>query len=234
MSILSQLFLPEICCICGEIADDGVFFDSGKGKIKSPFCAACTARLEKSFRCTEKQIQGISAHAVYLFSFNDETTERAIYHIKTIGCSRSIGFFAELAKLVLKEFIKEKGVCITNVPRSISLLEKFGFDQSERVTRTLVRASDNFRYKKLFERDKRFKKSQRLMGERERLTNARKSLKLFDRNTPEKVIVIDDMITTGATAIATYELLTSAGCGKIYFLFLAGKEKTKERRTQNE
>ena len=234
MKGLSKLFLPDICCICGEITDGSIYFNTERFKIKSPFCASCTAQLENSFRCVKRNIKGIGAHAVYLFSFSNETTEKAIYHIKIRECAASNEFFASLARCVLEELCGNDTLCVTNVPRSISLLQKYGFDQSEAVTRTLVRDGEPFYYKKLLCRNKRFKKPQRYLNAKERLANARASLMLFDRNMPDTVVVIDDMITTGATAKATYELLTSAGCGKIYFLFLAGKEITKERRKENE
>lgn len=232
MSIFSQLFLPQSCCICGEILENDIFFKYKENKIKSPFCASCTVRLEKSFRCCTRKISGINAHAVYLFSYNYETVEKAIFHIKSSDCYASTNFFAQLSAAVLNDIKGNKKACLTHIPRSRLLFGKYGFDQSENVCRTLVRYCNNIDYQKIFERDSRFQTPQRNLNRQERLINARNSLKLFNREVPDEVFVLDDMITTGATAIASYELLARQGCGKISFLFLAGKEKITERRKE--
>ncbi|MBR5553070.1 MAG: ComF family protein [Clostridia bacterium] len=237
-----KLFFPEICCVCGEIKgsalkDRKTCFNSGKNMIESPFCEDCTRRMEESFYKARPDLRKTQSPSVYLFGFSSETVSRAIYHLKTHNCAACRRFFARLSGEVMKDMLSgiEGEFFLTNIPRSVSLLDKYGFDQSEEVLRTFVRFNDSFSYQKLLERDKRYKAPQRLLNAQERLINARRSLKLVDNaEVPKKVIVLDDMITTGATAITARNLLISGGASDVRFLFLAGAENFKERRTKNE
>lgn len=238
---LLNFFAPEICCICGEITDSGfdlqkTLFNSGKNKIESPFCPHCTHRMEKSFCKARRKIPGTDCIAIYLFDFSDETVQRAIYQLKTHNFAAIREFFARLTGEVMKDMLtgEKNNFVLTNIPRSISLYDKYGFDQSEEVVRTFVRLNNSFEYKKIFVRDKKYRAPQRSLGAKERLVNARRSLQLLATQVPKRVLVLDDMITTGATAMVATELLTGAGCEKAMFLFIAGKENNKERRNENE
>ncbi|MBE6571032.1 MAG: hypothetical protein E7656_02145 [Ruminococcaceae bacterium] len=237
-----RLFFPEICCICGEVKvpvlDKGkISFNSGKNIIESPFCEDCTKRMEESFYKAHPDLRKTGSPSVYLFGFSDETVQRSIYHLKTHNCAACRRFFAKLCGEVMKDMLLEMNgeVFLTNIPRSVSLFDKYGFDQSEEVLRTFVRLDSSFSYCKLIERDKRYKAPQRMLNAQERLINARRSLKLVDNaEVPKNIIVLDDMITTGATATTARDLLINRGATDVRFLFIAGAENFKERRNKNE
>ncbi len=235
---LVRFFVPETCCVCGEITKSAfegkkVFFNSGKNRFESPFCEHCTQRMEKSFYKARRKIDGTTDTAVFLFGFSDETVERAIYHLKTQNCAACRTFFANLAGEVVKDMLagKTEDFCLSYIPRSISLFDKYGFDQSEEVLRTFVRQNTSFSFIKLFERDKRYKTPQRALNKKQRLINANKSLKLSANSyIPQKIIILDDMVTTGASAVTAHKLLSEAGIKDVSFLFLAGAENIEERR----
>ncbi len=237
-----RFFVPGTCCICGEITKSAFdckkfFFNSGKNRFESPFCEHCTQRMEKSFYKARRKIDGIDNTAVFLFGFSDETVERAIYHLKTQNCAACRAFFAKLAGEVVKDMLSEEteDFCLSYIPRSISLFDKYGFDQSEEVLRTFVLSNPSFSFMKLFERDKRYKTPQRALNKKQRLINAGRSLKLSANSyIPQRIIILDDMITTGASAATAYKLLSGVGRENVSFLFLAGTENIKERRNKNE
>ncbi len=239
---LLHFFLPQTCCICGEITKNAfenkkIYFQGGKNRFESPFCENCTQRMEKSFYKARRKIDGTDSTAVYLFGFSDETVERAIYHLKTQNCKACRAFFANAAGEVVEEMLagKKTDLCLSYIPRSISLFDKFGFDQSEEVLRTFVRFYPSTNLIRLFERDKRYKSPQKTLDKKQRLINAERSLKLLTcPSIPKSIIILDDMITTGATASTAYKLLSGIGKGDVSFLFLAGTENIEERRKNNE
>lgn len=239
---LLHFFLPETCCICGEITKTAfenkkIYFHGGKNRFESPFCENCTQRMEKSFYKARRKIDGTDNTAVYLFGFSDETVERAIYHLKMQNCKACRTFFANAAGEVVEEMLagKKTDICLSHIPRSISLFNKFGFDQSEEVLRTFVRLYPFANLIRLFERDKRYKSPQKTLDKKQRLINAEKSLKLLpNSDIPNHIIIFDDMITTGATASTASRLLSENGKRDVSFVFLAGTENIEERRKNNE
>ena len=120
---------------------------------------------------------------------------------------------------------------LTYIPRSVRLYEKYGFDQSERIVRTLVLNHPDIRYQNLFRRRKNIDEQKDLPFE-ERFNNAEKALEVIKENgsgIPGRIVVFDDIITTGATAKAAAKLLKKSEAGKIFMLFVAGTNEFKER-----
>ncbi len=240
IQLVKDIVSPDTCCICGEVKKD--FFDTGKilfhGKkssIESPFCQSCTRRLSKSYTLSRRKIPGTHCFGISLFDFADETVKNLIYHIKKQNCTVCKQFFAKILEEPINELIPEKENCtITYIPRSIVLHQKYAYDQSEEVVRTFVLNNSWPKFCDIFYRDKNYKLPQKNLGVKARFFNAKMSLKLKESpNQDDTIIVIDDMVTTGATASAAYSLLKRSGASDIYFLFMAGTAKFEERRTKD-
>lgn len=236
--LFKDIVSPDTCCICGEVTRD--FFDTGKimfhGKIssiESPYCKTCTLRLSKSYTLSRRKIPGTHCFGISLFDFADETVKNLIYHIKKQNCTVCKQFFAKLLAEPINELIPEN-CTLTYIPRSIVLHQKYAYDQSEEIVRTFVRFNEWAKFRDIFYRDKNFKLPQKILGVKARFFNAKMSLKLKESpNLDDTIIVIDDMVTTGATASAAYSLLKRSGASDIYFLFMAGTPKFEERRIKD-
>ena len=245
---LKDFIFPDTCCICGEIIGDfarlgnkKIYFYSKYSKpISSPFCKSCTRRLENNFEMQSKSIgKNFNYKSVFLFDYTDETVKRALMHIKTQECGKCRKFFAEIIKEPLRRLtcdFPRQNCCITHIPRSVKLMKKYGFDQSEQVIRTYVRFTGDICYNAIITRNGK-SAIQKKLSIQERFENAKNSLSLIPDLADEHVfgkstqltVVFDDIITTGATACATALLLNKNGVSNMRFLFIAGAKKIIER-----
>ncbi len=132
-----------------------------------------------------------------------------------------------LAHRLLRSEIKNLDeYCITFAPRSPISKIKCGFDQSEKIALCLSKElfGDSSRCVNLIGR-KFFSKTQKFLSASERRKSMHKNL--FVRkgvDIPEKVIVIDDVTTTGATLEEISLLLKDAGVCECVLIALACKE----------
>ncbi len=117
---------------------------------------------------------------------------------------------------------------ITWVPRSKRAYRKAGHDQSEEIAKRvsrelgfpLIRAFENVGHK-----------AQKKLNSEERKKNASKSYVLTadsDLIKDKNVIIIDDIVTTGASISACAELLKGAGSAKMVALVFAQTESSRE------
>lgn len=233
----NSLFLPDVCCICGDIIKN---FEDVPKKIKfrgingkcfdCPYCEFCTRDLERALGPWRRTIFPDIPDAIFLFDYTYETIKRSLHHIKICKCTKCTAFFAGVIKDYVYALAGNDGF-LTYIPRSVRLYEKYGFDQSERIVRTLVLNHPDIRYQNLFRRRKNIDEQKDLPFE-ERFNNAEKALEVIKENgsgIPGRIVVFDDIITTGATAKAAAKLLKKSEAGKIFMLFVAGTNEFKER-----
>lgn len=248
INAFNDFLFPDVCCICGEVIGDFAHYGSEKIYFKSkysrpvpsPFCQSCTQRLENNFEIQKRKIgKNFDQPSVFLFDYTDETVKRALMHIKTKECGKCRKFFAEIIKGPLKLLTYKypsQNCCITHIPRSIQMMTKCGFDQSEQILRTYVLYNGEIAY---FETMVRLKTSsvQKKLSPDNRFINIRNSLSfipnlpdnhVFDKPT-QLTVIFDDIITTGATAQETARLMSSHGIKNMCFLFIAGTKKIIER-----
>lgn len=90
-----------------------------------------------------------------------------------------------------------------------------GFNQTEILCRQISHKTGLPLDLRLLHKCKRTK-HQAELNRSDRLTNLQRSFKV-SRPPPEQVILIDDVMTTGATAICAAKALKEAGCKKVYF-----------------
>ncbi len=126
----------------------------------------------------------------------------------------------ELHKSLINKNLNLNNTVITNVPRRRSSVRKYGFDHAEMLAKSLSKEI-GIEYKKLLV--SRAKKDQKKSRDKyERKKNAE-----FDyrKNPPDisgkNVIIIDDIITTGASIASCATLLRGLGAKRITALALA-------------
>lgn len=116
----------------------------------------------------------------------------------------------------------EKGVAIVPVPPRPGKIRKKGWDQIDEISRflefryghkvlRLLRRVDSVQQKKL-------DRKHRLEDSGERYVLSKKGLKLKRENLPKRVIILDDVMTTGITVESCAKLLKSLGIEKVYAL----------------
>lgn len=244
MKILDLIFPPK-CVFCGDILEYGVSI---------PFCDVCQKEWKKAkangdnenfdsgalynYRCMP---MGGGLYAAYLFEYspNDRSSvgNSLIYNLKNSGSSLTVDFVAsEFARIIREsasfvcdvDSIRSASV-ITWVPRSKRTKSHCGFDHMERCAKALA-SKIGVQAKELIVKTFGSMEQKHLPFE-ERYGNASKSmfLKKNVRVDYGTVILIDDIITTGASVNTAVELLQKSGARQIIVITLAATSHSKRK-----
>ena len=178
-----------------------------------PICEDCAARLyamlrekcqscgKRVFECDCPKVGG----AEYLFFFGSYDSSRILYMLKSRPDERIIGFFADMliraARINAKRFN-----AVTYVPRRKRAVNFYGFDQSKAIAKAISQKTGIPLVTILFHKGNR---QQKLLGMGERKKNIKNSygLKYIPKEKYKKILLVDDVVTTGATLKACAELL---------------------------
>jgi len=116
------------------------------------------------------------------------------------------------------------GTVVTAVPTAAAHTRERGFDHMALVARGFAARRD-LPFRSLLRRTTHG--TQHFKTKKERLAAAQKAYELLGADLPEKVLLIDDIFTTGATLRANASLLQSAGVASLYGAIIARQPKEK-------
>lgn len=195
--------------------------------IDKPRCKHCCIPLEDEHKsyCPRCAVE---------FGHHDGGISIALYDsligklIRELKYEREIGIAAFLAKLIHaridKENILEDLRCdyIHPVPLSRKRFISRGFNQSGLIAKKLAEAFE-ISYRDDILIRIRDTKSQTGLGFDERLINIRGAFKVADENAVagKSILLVDDVMTTGATIEECARTLNAAGSGKVKFITVA-------------
>ncbi len=235
---LSALLFPERCHLCGERINrtfgyDDAFFSRQDYTVESAFCSNCTEVLTEA--CRPRVKSGPYGYPyVFLWSYHRELINDLILHVKTHRCRRCHTMLGRIAAHEAARVFPTLPKTATYIPRSVPLMRKYGFDQAKEMLLSFFEIYPDAQFVEPFYRDPRYSREQKNLNRAERIENATMSLKLRKQEEPipERILVFDDIITSGATADAAAKLLYENGVHNAYFLFLASagsKKKSSEK-----
>ena len=195
-NIIYEIFAYECIC-CGRAVD----------KNNGIFCKDCENALIFSDTSNDEIISALN--------YKSNSTRSLILTMKD---NKIRALYSYSAKLIAEELSKRKTenieeYYITFAPRNIKSLLKKRFDQSYEIGKCLSYELFGTRKKcvKLF-RGSMFSKEQKTLDYKERQENAGKNIKLLPFvKVPEKLIIIDDVTTTGATLYTLKDIATKHG-----------------------
>ncbi|WP_350454102.1 ComF family protein [Slackia heliotrinireducens] len=187
------------CPICGDPAGLRV-------------CTRCNAPVEDP----EHRVRTLECRSAAMFTGR---MAKAIHAYKDAGETRLYKPFAMiLARIVPPPWLDEAD-CVTCVPASRAAIRKRGFNHTEPLAQQLA-SNLGLPYRPLLVVGN--VKDQRGLGRRQRSANMRHVLKaLPDTKPPQNVLLIDDVMTTGATLEAATTALKDAGAQTVRCLTLA-------------
>lgn len=216
---LLDLLYPRVCCACdAAIEEPGRLAVCGgcEGRlewIRPPFCARCGAGAaeKQCLECLGKEIlfAGATALGRYEGAFRE-----ALLRFKFRGARH----LAEELGRRLAARIERKFDVVTAVPMSRLKTLFRGYNAAELLAERVARHSGNpFRAGVL--RKTRRTKPQADLALEERLANPRGAY----RSKPVRgvVLLVDDVLTTGATANACTEALRAAGAAEVHLAVVA-------------
>lgn len=194
-----NLFFPSRCPVCDNIID-----------VNDCFCPECTKKITsytENFR-----ISGAS-ECFSAFEYNKEIMP-AVFLLKKGNCGNSAHAFGVcLADVLKNNNIPEKTDIIVPVPMSASSLRKRGYNQSELIAET-VSAEINKPVRCIVQKI-RETKEQKSLGKAGRRLNLTNAFQVTENITGKRILLIDDICTTGSTLSEIAVLLRKNGAEDI-------------------
>ena len=160
-----------------------------------------------------------------------EPVSMLIKSMKFNGKKYLADIFGEiLAPFVIKEFADAD--LITYVPMHKKDLRKRGYNQTYLIAKKICLLT-GYKFSDVLEKTVRTKKQIKL-NKNERLFNLKQAFSVKDKNEIKykNVLVIDDVLTTGATAEAISERLYRAGAETVYVLTVASVGEREMKRKE--
>ena len=175
----------------------------------------------------EAKCQGFCKAVYYDPNRRAPVQNRLIYHVKKKENDNALRFLAASVKDSMLGMLKEaeidhKDVILTYLPRSKHAQLLHGTDQALALCRTLAELT-NIKYQTLLCRKKGRDKEQKRLSPAERLQNAKKSILPLERAEcrGKTVVLVDDIVTTGASLSAGVRILRRMGAVKVFCVAIA-------------
>ena len=230
---LGDLLYPTRCPVCDDIVqgwDEGICSKCLKTirYVELPICLKCGKHIEDETKefcadCEERKHYYKQGRA--LFYYKD--VAKAIYRYKYKGRKAYARVFAKEMVYYLGDYISSLGVdAIIPVPLFKRKMRRRGYNQAALLAKILGEDLRIPVYENLVIRN-RNTKPLKLLNPEERLNNLKKAFILMENGVKlKRVIIVDDIYTTGSTIDTMAELLKEQGIEEVYFVTLAIGEST--------
>lgn len=212
LSLLLSLLYPRKCPFCRRVIDENKLI-----------CPAC-----------EKKLPYITDKAPRHFAYVDECYSALEYSGAVPDSIRRFKFhgaaaYAEIYGTFLAKCIDENGIfcdIITWVPLSRARLRQRGYDQAKLLAEALA-GHMGLEAKPLLKKTRNNKAQSGLRDEHARRTNVKGVYALAAETTLEgkRIVLIDDVVTTGATMSECAGILKKAGAAELIGLTVASAGK---------
>ena len=223
-----NIFYPNVCPMCGKTLKSGeILCKKCKSEVKyirEPLCKKCGKQLdedEKEYCGDCKSHVHIYDAGIAVFAYND-CIKKSIYDFKYKDMKIYSRFYGKEMWEYSKEYLKSWNPdVIIPVPISEKRYLKRGYNQAELIAIELGKLSGiKVDCNTLFRRkNTKPQKQVSREGRRKNLENAF----IINKNVVEykKVILVDDIYTTGSTIDECARILKQAGIEKVYFISLS-------------
>ncbi len=207
--LLFFLFPPK-CAVCGATGYDLL-------------CPECQKKIEDAFDPKKFLANGGNSFAdgmFTLFPYKEYGVKKLLFDWKQRDYrDLPIIFTPYIQRFLKKKFLPENVHCIAYLPRRRAARRKIGFDQAEQIAQIFSQQL-NLPIRPLLIRQGHAKAQHKAKYEK-REKNIRGAFRATLAMEGETVLLIDDIVTTGATAREGARILKQAGAMKVYILSLA-------------
>lgn len=229
---LLDIIYPRRCPICGDIVVPKSERACPDCKnllqvIKEPRCKKCSKPIENEekeycYDCDTKHFHYKKGYALWIY---DKNMRKSIADFKYHNRKEYADFYIEEFLKHYEEVLKEIGAdALIPVPIHKSKLKTRGYNQAQILASSLGRALGIQVIDDLLIRDKRTL-PQKGLNDKERLKNLIQAFsidksKIEIYNNINKVILVDDIYTTGSTIEACTNILQQNGVSEVYYVSL--------------
>lgn len=221
--VLFYISVPK-CVGCGERLEYGQLALCSKclleyQRIKERNCSCCSKNLCEcgcaNIFMESHYTRSVSKVFRYFSHDNDRVENRLIYSLKEDNRSDVVEFLVSEMSRSISHVVEKPSECVfVNVPRRKSAVKEFGIDHAASLAKSLARKFGASYENILVSRSKQAQKTKHGLIERYQNVNFnyRRKVDLHNR----RVIIVDDIITTGASVGQAAMLLHGLGAKKIY------------------
>ena len=185
---------------------------------KAMLCAGCAREVRTQYRCTEQvTVPGADAAAAALYYTGK--VRRAMHGFKFHHKQHYADWFAAQALPLLAERLDDwRPSLVTYMPIGFVHLHKRGYNQAELLARPIAAAFGLPCRAALRKRPFAQTQSEQKDFAARQKNAARALLPMKVDLSGQSVVLVDDVITTGATAAAAVRLLREMGAARVYVL----------------
>lgn len=213
---LLDLLYPPKCAFCRKLVSDGRLL-----------CPACEKKLPVPDR--EDQVQRFPHLALCLSPlYYTGDVRQSMLRYKFRGLAVYSRIYGELMDACLSAHDIEADL-ITWVPLSGRRLRKRGYDQAKLLAEELAKRRGT-ECRRLLKKQKHNPAQSGAGGPAERARNVRGVYRGLDGAAGKRILLVDDIVTTGATLSEAAGVLLDAGAEQIIGITLARHEKTDSGR----
>ncbi len=208
---IRRTFFPHCCVCCDTFEDDMIV------------CKSCRNKLIKNSRNgvitlyhKTKQFRGYA-----LYKYSSDEAKSIIIHMKRYDTAALFEFCASALANQIRTVMKDyEEYTIVHIPTRKKSILKRGFDQAKILSEQTAFYL-GIAYIPLLKRCGN-SKEQKFLTLKERQENIKGAFKLNPKfDIPKKIILIDDVCTSGATCIECIKTLNDVGCNDIVSFFVA-------------
>ena len=233
ITFAQKLLFPASCPICGEvqeqlITDDGVAeicpdCEKKVKRVTAPFCLKCGKPLEEDrvrreycADCLKRTHVYAQGRAVFVYQ---GAVIGSMHRLKYSNRRDYAAIYAREAYRMHADWIRRMAPdALIPVPLHPKRRRQRGYNQAELIARELSKRT-GIPVEKDFLIRTANTKPQRQLNPKERKNNLKNAFQMSKKRVKlEKILLVDDIYTTGSTVDAAAEVLMRAGIRKVYVL----------------
>jgi ComF family protein len=195
-----NLIVPKRCAFCRAVTPDGL-------------CDNCQTKLPWRLPC---DAGGVVSPLCY-----KDTVRLALHRYKFRGFSGYAAVFAELMAQAVRDCRVEADV-VTWVPCSFWRRWARGYDQSEKLAHAVAKKL-GLPMEKLLRKKRNIKSQTKMPGGAARRVNVRDAFTAVPAAREKRILLIDDIVTSGATLNECRSILCSSGAKTVVFCTAAAR-----------
>lgn len=228
-NVLMDLIYPRRCPLCNKIRPYGegvvckVCFEKLK-RVEPPYCMKCGKTIEDSSReyCEDCEKIVKTYKRGFPVFFYEGAIKNALYDFKYNNQRDYAEFFADCMYLHYREELKKLKIDgIVPVPVHPHKKKKRGYNQAELLAKALSKRLGIMIYPNYLERDIDTN-PQKELNDKARMKNLKNAFKIGQNTIKlKKILLVDDIYTSGATVEACTRVLMSSGAEDVYYISVA-------------